>query len=186
MNSLKCPECGLVNFASAAECKRCHIKFHQPEPLADTSSMTSEALTETTGVEEPKVQLPPLPDYFNDEPAPFSRPVIFFGICLAVTVLAIGYELKQYYEFMNGYQWPLLTDSNYRGYSYTPVLGPALYVEFIVKIAVMASALTLLILLVRKSWSFIKWVRVYLVAGGDLSRLCDSGSPEFARNFATQ
>ena len=27
MNSIKCPECGLVNFATASECKRCHMSF---------------------------------------------------------------------------------------------------------------------------------------------------------------
>jgi len=27
MNSIKCPDCGLVNFATASECKRCHRSF---------------------------------------------------------------------------------------------------------------------------------------------------------------
>ena len=27
MNSIKCRECGLVNFATASECKRCHMSF---------------------------------------------------------------------------------------------------------------------------------------------------------------
>jgi len=27
MNSIKCPDCGLVNFATAPECKRCHLSF---------------------------------------------------------------------------------------------------------------------------------------------------------------
>lgn len=27
MNSIKCPECGLVNFSTAPECKRCHLSF---------------------------------------------------------------------------------------------------------------------------------------------------------------
>lgn len=27
MNSIKCPECGLVNFATASECKRCRMCF---------------------------------------------------------------------------------------------------------------------------------------------------------------
>lgn len=33
MNSIKCPDCGLVNFATATECKRCHMSFvseHEP------------------------------------------------------------------------------------------------------------------------------------------------------------
>jgi hypothetical protein len=31
MNSIKCPECGLVNFATATECKRCRMCFVAPE-----------------------------------------------------------------------------------------------------------------------------------------------------------
>ena len=31
MNSIKCPECGLVNFATASECKRCRMCFVAPE-----------------------------------------------------------------------------------------------------------------------------------------------------------
>ncbi len=33
MNSIKCPGCGLVNFATASECKRCQMSF-APEPEA--------------------------------------------------------------------------------------------------------------------------------------------------------
>ena len=34
MNSIKCPECGLVNFSTASECKRCHLSFvSDQEPI---------------------------------------------------------------------------------------------------------------------------------------------------------
>ena len=34
MNSIKCPDCGLVNFADASECKRCRFCFvSDPEPM---------------------------------------------------------------------------------------------------------------------------------------------------------
>ena len=34
MNSIKCPECGLVNFATATECKRCQMSFApEQEPV---------------------------------------------------------------------------------------------------------------------------------------------------------
>ncbi len=32
MNSMKCPECGLVNWTTATECKRCHAPFGSEEP----------------------------------------------------------------------------------------------------------------------------------------------------------
>jgi hypothetical protein len=31
MNSIKCPDCGLVNFATASECKRCRLCFVAPD-----------------------------------------------------------------------------------------------------------------------------------------------------------
>jgi len=33
MNSIKCPDCGLVNFATASECKRCRLCFAPSEPV---------------------------------------------------------------------------------------------------------------------------------------------------------
>jgi hypothetical protein len=35
MNSIKCPECGLVNFATASECKRCHLSFFSEQEPSD-------------------------------------------------------------------------------------------------------------------------------------------------------
>jgi uncharacterized OB-fold protein len=35
MNSIRCPECGLVNFASATECKRCHLSFESESAPVD-------------------------------------------------------------------------------------------------------------------------------------------------------
>ncbi|HXT62157.1 MAG TPA: hypothetical protein VN696_03895 [Pyrinomonadaceae bacterium] len=36
MESIKCPQCGLVNFATAPECKRCHLSF-ESEPASSDS-----------------------------------------------------------------------------------------------------------------------------------------------------
>jgi len=35
MNSIKCPDCGLVNFATASECKRCHMSFAPAQEPVD-------------------------------------------------------------------------------------------------------------------------------------------------------
>lgn len=35
MNSIKCPDCGLVNFATASECKRCHMSFFSEQEPSD-------------------------------------------------------------------------------------------------------------------------------------------------------
>ena len=35
MNSIKCPDCGLVNFADASDCKRCHLSFAPQQEAVD-------------------------------------------------------------------------------------------------------------------------------------------------------
>jgi len=42
MNSIKCPECGLVNFATASECKRCHMSFVSEQESYDAQYQSSE------------------------------------------------------------------------------------------------------------------------------------------------
>lgn len=202
MSSIKCAKCGLVNFASAPECKRCHAKLHRPvpatdndptsvrEPVAargpitvkapvtdtsstrssprsvtDTSSLIGAAPLEPAVEAEQKKPLAPLPDYFVNEPAPFTVWVNLFAICLAITVLAVGYQFKLFFDFIDSSTWHSMTSPQSRGYFYTPALEPLFYLEVLVKILVFAAALTLLIFLRRKSWLFLKWVRVYLVAG---------------------
>jgi hypothetical protein len=165
MNSRVCPECGLLNFASATECKRCHVIFHQPGPIPDTSPLVSEPSREPAGENQHQTPLAPLPDYFNNEPAPFSEPVILFAALLAMTVLVVGYQFKLCFAFMSSNTWDVMTDPGFSGMFYTPVIEPLVYMELIVKSAEMAAALALLILLWRRSWLFIKWVRVYLLAG---------------------
>lgn len=74
MNSIKCIECGLVNFASATECKRCHVKFHRPEDIANAVAEFSETAENSEVPTEPfengqsQVRLAPLPEYFDAEP----------------------------------------------------------------------------------------------------------------------
>jgi len=163
LNSIECPECGFVNFLSAGECKRCHVRF-QPEPIPNASSSVSEAPREPTDEDPQEAPLGPLPDYFNDEPASFSAPVILFAIGLAVTVLGVGYQLKLYFAFMKSSTWDAVTDPGGLAWLYIPILEPLVYMELIIKCAVMLAALALLILLLGKSWSFLKWVRVYLLS----------------------
>src|SRR5438876_11694988 len=57
MSSVKCPNCGLVNFASASECKRCHLKFHQPEPVVETSPAV--ASVDSPVSDQPRVDAEP-------------------------------------------------------------------------------------------------------------------------------
>jgi hypothetical protein len=115
-------------------------------------------------VDQHKAPRAPLPDYFNDDPAPFTLPVILFAVYLGVTVLAVLVELKLCYSFMYGAKWNSMTESSLAGITYTPALDPLFYLLFVAKTTVLFAAGALFILLERKSWSFIKWVRVGLLA----------------------
>jgi hypothetical protein len=163
MSSIICPECGFVNL-SAEECKRCHVKFHRPELIPNTSSSGSEDPREPTRQGTQKATLPPLSEYFHAEPASFSAPVIIFAVLLFITVVAVVYELWSYFWFIGSNTWHSMTNPGGASFSYTPVLEPLLYLNFIIKSALLIAALTLLMLLSEKSYSFIKWVRSYLLA----------------------
>lgn len=169
--NIKCPDCGLVNFASAAECKRCHVKFHQPEVIPEVANddrSMSEAQREPGEVEQaeqPESSLAPLSEYFVDEPAPFSDLVKLFAICLGLAVFAAAIQLIAYIAFMTSSTWDSMTEPAFRGYLYTPVIEPLIYLQLILESAALAAAATLLHFLLRKSWSFLKWVRLYLIAG---------------------
>src|SRR6185503_12049188 len=116
MNSTKCSECGLVNFASATECKRCHVKFHQPETVVAAMPADSEiagndqVLSEPTKLEQSKVVLAPLPEYFNAESAPFTGPVILFAVFLGLSILVFMLQLKVLLSFMGSTRYQLFTD----------------------------------------------------------------------------
>jgi hypothetical protein len=169
MNSIKCAECGLVNFASATECKRCHIKFHKPKTIvADVPAVSEtlendEVLSESPPNYQSLAPLPPLPEYFDDEPAPFTLPVILFAVYLGLNILAFMVQLKIFFDFMGSTRYQLATDPGMVSF-YVPALEPMVYAELILKAVEFLAALGLMLLLPGKSWAFLRWVRIYLFA----------------------
>jgi hypothetical protein len=104
----------LVNFASATECKRCHIKFHKPEAIvADvpvvSETAENEVLSEPPN-DQPPIVLPPLPEYFDAEPAPFTLPVTLFAVYLGLSILVFIVQLKVVFAFMGSSRYQLFTD----------------------------------------------------------------------------
>ena len=80
MNSIKCPDCGLVNFATASECKRCHLSFvSEQEP--------SEAQHQYADYQN---HWPQRPEYEEEGPKVFSGGVLFLtGILIVAFVVLI-------------------------------------------------------------------------------------------------
>ena len=170
MNSIKCAECGLVNFASATECKRCHVKFHKPEYIADVApeftatSGDSEVPPEPFEKSQSQVCLAPLPEYF-DEPAPSPKLVTVFSVFLGLSVLVFLVQLKVLIDFMGSKGYELATDQGLAGLGfYNPSVEPVMYAELLLKGVELVAALGVMVLLLRKSRAFLRWVKIYLLA----------------------
>ena len=71
MKSMKCPECGLINFASAAACKRCQLPFEAAPagPGGPSEAAPAYGSPEPAGAWGASSYLPPEFDDFNSEAA---------------------------------------------------------------------------------------------------------------------
>ncbi len=179
ISRLKCPECGLVNFASATECKRCHSKFGVPKPQADIPSkpvaaisipdqLAPELTTEDPALQEPGAEnepagtFAPLPEYFDAEPAPYTIGMILFAVTVGVSMLLLAYQLKQYSSFYGGEEWKALVNPTNR--LYLPSLEFLFFFGWLVKVLAIFASLLLIFFFLLKSYAFLKWVPVYLIA----------------------
>lgn len=62
MSSVKCPQCGLVNFANADACKRCGAKLSEINPETEAPPMAGEASAPPSAQFTGKPNLYPCPD----------------------------------------------------------------------------------------------------------------------------
>lgn len=181
MPSLKCPQCGLVNFTTAPECKRCHVKLHQPELVPETSPATDELSAKVTiggsnqeaatADSEPWLPPPPpplaehslLPDDLDTGPQPFTRWVRLFAITLGFSVLIFGIHLYADIDFIDSGTYFSVTDPAMGRPLW--ILAPLMHFDVVLKAIELLTAICLLFLLAGKYWLFLPLVRVYLVAG---------------------
>ena len=177
---LKCPECGLVNFADATECKRCNRRLSEPEPQADvpsapvaTAPVPPEQPAPESNIadilEEPRAAVevgsspPTPPEYFVGDPAPYTVAMILFAIMVGLSTLLLVYQLKEYSSFFGGEYWKALTNPTHR--HYLPTLELLFFFQWIVKMLALSASVLFIFLFLRKSYAFLRWVRVYLIAG---------------------
>ncbi|HZI47298.1 MAG TPA: Ran-binding zinc finger domain-containing protein [Pyrinomonadaceae bacterium] len=77
MNSIKCPECGLVNFATANECKRCQMSF-APEHEASQGQYPN----------------PEYQSYWPQNTEPETKQRVFSsGVVVLLGILALGFAI---------------------------------------------------------------------------------------------
>ena len=167
-SSLKCPECGLVNFASATECKRCHFDLTVPEPPAVVTvapipvAPAPELAVGPSALNDAAEKLPSLPEYFDAEAAPYTVVMILFGITLGLSTILVVYQLIEYANFFAGEEWKVLTNPTHR--HYMSILEPLFFFQWIIKGLALSFSVIFLVLFLRKSYAFLRWFRVYLIA----------------------
>ena len=177
MNSVKCPECGLMNFASALECKRCHLKFHQSDSVpvvsaADVSETSPVADQASVGANSPAVAWPSSaahrevtsalsPEYPNAKPQRFSAPTIVFLIYMLLNFAVLVYQFAHFLTLPKSAMWKYVTDPNQM--LYMPGFAVTMYASWALNTLIILASLLLLIPFFLKSRSFLKFVRVYLV-----------------------
>lgn len=77
MNSIKCPECGLVNFSTASECKRCHLSFVSEQEAHEAQFQNSE-----------------FQGYWPQDREPEKKQRVFSGGVLVLSgILALGFAV---------------------------------------------------------------------------------------------
>lgn len=163
MSSIKCPTCGLVNFATATECKRCKQNFEAHEdpyahgnnavepPNPDWSKLQTVPAV-PAGIEE-------LADYGDD-----SHPIgtYIFGIYLILVTAATPYTLSYLNSAFTPEIWKALTDPKSK--LYLASFESLYYLVATGTVIFPLAAIVLLVTLFLKARVFLKWVVIYLAA----------------------
>ena len=156
MSSIKCPNCGLINFASAEACKRCKQTL---EAAAYPYWQGNNAVA------------PPTPDWSKLQTAPADRAEygershtignILFAIYLGLHVLVLPLSLLAIGWIMSQDAWELLTTPNSR--LYLPSFAPLYYVTLVGIVIYLPGSVILMVRLLQKSQTFLTWVVIYLL-----------------------
>ena len=163
MKSVKCPGCGLVNFATTAECKRCRHQFRAPEqpavpaaasvPTAASVPAVAEEISPAPTPNQPKPQPrpDPLPEY---EPVatPIGGWLIVFGIGLGIS---LGLAVLQIIAFTQMVSTRAFQDLTTEGSAiYVPNFKAGVTLEVVWLSLLGIGCVILLIRFFRKSSSF--------------------------------
>ena len=99
MSNLKCPKCGLVNFAGSEACKRCQSSLSNAQSSASSSHTfaTSQGnLRVRSTIQTPAVQPSFVSIVKNDYIAllAFATPLLFWGLCIANNVFGFSFSRR--------------------------------------------------------------------------------------------
>ncbi|MEN3326622.1 MAG: hypothetical protein V7638_1429 [Acidobacteriota bacterium] len=145
MSSMKCPNCGLINFASAEACKRCKQTFDAPAYPYGQS----------------KLQTDPGGDLADYRDRSHTVGNILFAIYLGLHVLVLPFALLAISWMMSHEAWELLTTPTSR--LYLPSFAPLSYLTLLVIVIYLPASVILMVRLFQKSQTFLMWVVIYLL-----------------------
>lgn len=162
MNSIKCPTCGLINFATATECKRCkqNLEAHEypywrgnnavEPPKPDWSKLQT--------VPAVPAEIEELADYGDG-----SHPIgtYLFGIYLILVATSAPYTLGYLNSEFTPEIWKALTDPKSK--LYLASFEPFYHLVVTGTVVFPLAAIVLLVTLFLKARVFLKWVVIYLV-----------------------
>ena len=157
MSSIKCPNCGLINFATAEECKRCKQVIDAPAyPYWQGNNAVA----------------PPKPDWSKLQTVPAAERAeigershtvgnILFAIYLGLHVLAMPFAVLVTGWVMTLDAWELFTNPTNK--LYLPSFAPYYYLILLGVVIYLPASVILLVRLFQKSQSFLTWVVIYLL-----------------------
>jgi hypothetical protein len=177
MNSLRCPQCGLLDFASSSECKRCKLVFGEIPITAETSAVAAEA-TNSDAVtyqywsprETPSAEAEPDWAAFSvrlrdgleepEEPAAHTAGTVLFAVLMLIATVILLIQVHQYVNLSHE-GWHALT--NTESELYVPVFEKMYWLELCAKSFGTVMQVLLIWTFFRKHRYFLKLYTIYLV-----------------------
>jgi uncharacterized protein DUF2569 len=157
MSSIKCPNCGLVNFASAEECKRCKQALEgSAYPYWQGNNAVAPPQPDWS-----KLQTVPASDLADYGDRSHTVGNILFAIYLGLHVLVLPLSLVAISWMMSQEAWELLTTPTNR--LYLPSFAPLYYVTLLGIVIYLPGSVILMVRLLQKSQTFLTWVVIYLL-----------------------
>ena len=150
MNSIKCPQCGLVSFATGSACKGCNYQF--PVTIYTVVKPAEQLLPgQTTNQAGQAPPFEPLPE-FEPEASPIGGWLIVFSLYLGLVLALSIFWIQKYVNLFSNEAFHQLTSEGSK--LYIPGLGAGATFEFIWLSIVAAGSILLLLRFFRKSYSF--------------------------------
>ncbi|HYV10813.1 MAG TPA: zinc finger Ran-binding domain-containing protein [Pyrinomonadaceae bacterium] len=157
MSSIKCPNCGLINFASAEACKRCKQALEAPAyPYWQGKGAVVPPKPDWS-----KLQTDPAADLVDHTERSHTVGNILFAVYLGLHMIMLPIALVALGWVMTQESWELFTTPTNR--LYLPTFAPLYYVTLLGIVIYLPASVILFVRLLQKSETFLTWVVIYLL-----------------------